>query len=260
VSATARCRSSRRQLSRFVKAKIEGAIGTTHSAASLHGLLTILVTWIIVHSNSRLGSRIIFADTILQRRLEMLSFGKPSAESTRRFLATQAKLDFTYSAVGATAEMPPAGYDVDRTRIKLGEGERVFHLARAALQRWDHFRLGWVEAWSSDNAIQAGQIVAVMGRVIGLWWLNACRIVYVVDESGPISKFGFAYGTLPRHVESGEERFLVEWDRGDNSVWYDILAFSTPNQLLTRICYPIVRRLQKRFGRDSAASMLKAVQ
>ena len=54
-----------------------------------------------------------------------------------------------------------------------------------------------------------------MGRAIGLWWLNACRIVYVVDESGPISKFGFAYGTLPGHVESGEERFLIEWDRGD---------------------------------------------
>lgn len=68
-----------------------------------------------------------------------------------------------------------------------------------------------------------------MGRAIGLWWLNACRIVYVVDESGPISRFGLAYGTLPGHVERGEERFMIEWNRGDNSVWYDILAFSRPN-------------------------------
>jgi uncharacterized protein (UPF0548 family) len=99
-----------------------------------------------------------------------------------------------------------------------------------------------------------------MGRAIGLWWLNSCRIVYVVDESGPISKFGFAYGTLPGHVESGEERFLIEWDRGKNGVWYDILAFSRPNHFLTRLGYPVVRRLQKRFGRDSAASMLNAVR
>ena len=149
---------------------------------------------------------------------------------------------------------------MDHTRIKLGEGEPVFQSARAALQRWEQFRLGWVEAWSPDTPIQSGEVVAVMGRAIGLWWLNACRIVYVVDESGPISKFGFAYGTLPGHVESGEERFLIEWDRSENSVWYDILAFSRPNHFLTRLGYPVVRRTQKRFGRDSAASMLKAVR
>jgi uncharacterized protein (UPF0548 family) len=100
----------------------------------------------------------------------------------------------------------------------------------------------------------------VMGQAIGIWRLNACRIVYVVDEAGATSKFGFAYGTLPGHVESGEERFLVEWDRGDDAVWYDILAFSRPNHILPRLGYPFVRVLQKRFGRDSAASMFRAVR
>jgi uncharacterized protein (UPF0548 family) len=190
----------------------------------------------------------------------MLSLRKPTAESIRPFLEAQAKLPFTYSAVGATATTPPAGYVVDRTRIELGEGEPVFQLAIAALQRWEQFHLGWVEAWSPDTPIQPGEVVAVMGRAIGVWWLNACRIVYTVDEAGPISKFGFAYGTLPGHVESGEERFLIEWNRGDNSVWFDIVAFSRPNHFLTRFGYPVVRRLQKQFGRDSAASMLKAVR
>jgi uncharacterized protein (UPF0548 family) len=190
----------------------------------------------------------------------MLSLQKPTADSIRPFLEAQAKLPFTYSAVGATATTTPTGYVVDRTRIKLGEGEPVFQSAKAALQRWEQFHLGWVEAWSPDTPLQSGEVVAVMGCAIGLWWLNACRIVYVVDESGPIRKFGFAYGTLPGHVESGEERFLIEWDRGDNCVWYDILAFSRPNHFLTRLGYPMVRRTQKRFGRDSAASMLKAVR
>ena len=189
----------------------------------------------------------------------MLSLRKPSAQSIRPFLEAQAKLPFSYAAVGATAKTPPAGYAVDRTRIKLGEGEPVFHAAKAALLRWEQFRLGWVEAWSPDTPIQTGEVVAVMGRAIGLWWLNACRIVYVVDESGPINKFGFAYGTLPGHVESGEERFLIEWDRGDNGVWYDILAFSRPNHILTRLGYPVVRRTQKRFGHDSASAMFRAV-
>jgi uncharacterized protein (UPF0548 family) len=190
----------------------------------------------------------------------MLSLRKPSVDALRRFMAAQAKLPYTYEAVGATAETPPAGYVVDRTGMKLGEGEAVFRSAIAALRRWEQFRLGWVEAWSPDTPIQPGEVVAVMGRAIGVWWLNACRIVYIVDEAGPISKFGFAYGTLPGHVESGEERFLIEWNRGDNSVWFDIVAFSRPNHFLTRLGYPVVRRLQKQFGRDSATSMLKAVR
>ena len=189
----------------------------------------------------------------------MLSLRKPSADLIRRFLAVQANMPFSYAAVGATARTAPPGFVVDRTRIKLGEGEPVFHSAKAALQRWEQFRLGWVEAWSPETPIQPGEVVAVMGWAIGLWWLNSCRIVYVVDESGPIRRFGFAYGTLPGHVESGEERFLIEWDRADDSVWYDIMAFSRPNHILTRLGYPVVRRTQKRFGRDSAASMLRAV-
>jgi uncharacterized protein (UPF0548 family) len=189
----------------------------------------------------------------------MLSLRKPSAELLRDFLATQSKLDLTYSAVGATAAVPPAGYVVDRTRIKLGEGASVFAAARAALGRWEHFRLGWVEAWPPEAPIRAGQVVAVVARLFGLWCLNACRIVYVVDQEGPVRRYGFAYGTLPEHAESGEERFTVEWEQEGGAVWYDILAFSRPHHLLARLGYPFARRLQKRFAKDSAAAMQRAV-
>src|SRR5215510_6001960 len=119
----------------------------------------------------------------------MLALRKPSPEQLRDFLAAQSKLDFTYPAVGATATVPPAGYVVDRTRIKLGEGAKVFAAAKAALGRWEHFHLGWVEIWPPETPIQAGQVVAVVARLFGLWWLNACRIVYVVDEEGPVKRF-----------------------------------------------------------------------
>lgn len=189
----------------------------------------------------------------------MLSMTKPSPEVIRHFLTAQAKLDFSYSAVGATATTPPADYVVDHTRIKLGEGEAIFTAARNDLAKWRQFDLGWLEAWSPDTPIKTGEVVAVLARAIGLWWLNACRIVYVIDEAGPITKFGFAYGTLPDHAGSGEERFLIEWDQTDDSVWYDILAFSRPQHFLVRLGYPMVRRTQKRFGRESAAAMLRAV-
>ena len=189
----------------------------------------------------------------------MLSLRKPFVERLRDFLAARSKLDFTYPAVGATAAVPPAGYAVDRTRVKLGDGAGTFAAARAALERWDHFRLGWVATWPPETAIQAGQVVAVIARLFGLWWLNACRIVYVVDEEGPVQRYGFAYGTLPEHAESGEERFTVAWQEADDAVWYDILAFSRPQQLLPRLGYPFARRLQQCFASDSAAAMRRAV-
>ncbi len=185
----------------------------------------------------------------------MLVLRKPSAEVVRRFLARQANMPLSYPAVGATATSPPPGYVVDHTRIRLGEGEAVFEKAKAALQRWEQFRLGWVEPCSMDAPIRKGEIVAILGRGMGMWWLNACRIIYVVDESGPDTRFGFAYGTLPGHIQRGEERFLIEWDQRDGSVWFDILAFSRPNYVLTRLGYPLVRRAQKRFGREAAQAM-----
>ena len=184
---------------------------------------------------------------------------KPSSELLGRFLAEQAALDFSYSAVGATAAEPPAGFTVDRTRIELGTGEAVFDAARAALRRWEQFRLGWVDVWSPETPLEVGRVVAILGRGAGLWWINSCRIVYTVDESGPCTKFGFGYGTLPGHIARGEERFLVEWNRSTDQVAYDILAFSKPNHIATRLGYPFVRRSQKRFGRDSAAAMFRAV-
>lgn len=189
----------------------------------------------------------------------MLFLRRPTAEAIRAFLASQARLDLTYSAVGATTTTPPAGYVVDHTRMRLGAGEKVFVAAKAALERWQQFRLGWLEASPEDTPIKEGQVVAILARSIGLWWLNACRIVAVVNDEGAVKRFGFAYGTLPDHAGSGEERFLVEWDREDDSVWYDILAFSRPRHILARLGYPWMRRVQKRFGRQSAAAVCRAL-
>lgn len=188
----------------------------------------------------------------------MLSFRKPTLETIRTFLAGQARLDFTYSSVGATAKKPPAGYNVDHTRVRLGEGEQVFAAARTALENWQHFHLGWVEACPADTPIKQGQAVAMLARSFRMWWLNANRIMTVLEEDGPVKRFGFTYGTLPDHVETGEERFLIEWNRADNSVWYDILAFSRPRHILAWLGYPWVRHLQYRFRWESAAAMCRA--
>lgn len=190
----------------------------------------------------------------------MLSIRRPTPASVQDFLATQAKLSLTYAAVGSSLRTPPAGYVVDHTRVRLGAGERAFDAARAALAHWEHFRLGWLEAIPNDTPIERGQVVGILARSLGVWSLNACRIVAVIDEDGSVKRFGFSYGTLPGHMESGEERFLIEWQREEDGVWYDILAFSRPRHFLARLSYPWMRRMQKRFGQESAAAMCRAVR
>lgn len=192
----------------------------------------------------------------------MISVRKPTPERIHEFLRKQQQLELTYKAVGETFGTPPHGYMLDHTRVKLGTGSKTFEAAKAALRRWDQFRLGWLEAEPDGTPIKMDQTVAILAHLIGLWWWNACKIVAVVDENddGPVSRFGFAYGTLPNHAGTGEERFMIEWDRSTDNVWYDILAFSQPHHLLARIGYLFLRATQKRFGRESSAAMLRVIR
>ena len=185
----------------------------------------------------------------------MFLLGRPSAELVRHFIEQQRPLPFTYSEVGATRTSPPAGYRVDHNRIQLGSGEQGYARAVEALKRWQQFDLGWVRIASPEIPVEQDAVVAVEIKAFGLWSLTCARIVYVINNPGDAkARFGFAYGTLPGHVEQGEERFLVEW-KADDSVWYDIYAFSRPRLVMAKLGLPFCRMLQKRFAGDSMAAM-----
>lgn len=187
----------------------------------------------------------------------MFRITEPGEQLVAKFISSQRDLPFTYAEVGATKSNPPAaGYTVDHNRVQLGVGEGVYRAAVAALKYWRHFDLGWVTIVPRGVPIEVGATVAVKARAFGTWTLSASRVVYVIDEP---RRFGFAYGTLPDHVERGEERFLIEWE-ADDSVWYDIFAFSQPRHPLVRMSFPLARMLQKRFARDSLQRMKALIE
>jgi uncharacterized protein (UPF0548 family) len=186
----------------------------------------------------------------------MFLLGRPDDEQIRDLLAAQRDQPFSYPQVGVASHVAPPGYETDHHRIRLGDGLAVFQKAVEAIKRWEMFNIGWLQLCWPDAPIEPGSGVAVLAHHLGFWSLHACRIVRVIDEDR--RRYGFIYGTLPDHAERGQEQFTVEW-QPDNSVWYDILAYSTPNQLLAKIGYPITRLLQKRFARDSMRAMLEAV-
>ena len=177
----------------------------------------------------------------------MFRITEPSDDDVAKFISSQRNLEFTYPEVGATNTTPPAGYTVDHNRIQLGHGEATYKRAVEALKKWQQFDLGWVTIVPRGVKVEVGATVAVKARAFGTWSLSAARVAYVIDEA---RRFGFAYGTLPDHVECGEERFMIEW-LPDDSVWYDIVAFSRPRHPLVRLSAPMARLLQKRFARES---------
>src|SRR5579863_1307171 len=187
----------------------------------------------------------------------MFRFSKPDANTLKQFLAAQRVEHFSYKEVGSSREQAPAGYTVDHNRISLGRGIDVFERSKVAIEKWKMFDISWITLWKSDTRIEEGATVAIAVSHLGFWSMNAARIVYVLDEQSPLQRYGFAYGTLRDHGERGEERFTVEV-HPDETVWYDLLAFSKPG-VIARLAYPYARSLQKRFAEDSKAAMLRAV-
>jgi uncharacterized protein (UPF0548 family) len=190
----------------------------------------------------------------------MFSTSKPTPTAIAAFLATQHDQSLSYPNHGASREqIPPPGFTADHNRIQLGTGPATYDRAKSAIREWKMFHMPWVHLCFPNTPIEPGATVAVLVSHLGFWSLNPCRIVYVIEEHAPIEKFGFAYGTLPAHAERGEERFTVEFNPADQSVWYDLYAFSRPSAL-ARIAYPFTRHLQKRFATDSKSAMFRAAQ
>lgn len=184
----------------------------------------------------------------------------PSRDGIRHSIDSQKSLPFSYTEVGASREgEAPPGYVVDRYRVRLGEGPEAYARAVEALRGWRQFDLGWIRLLPPDAPLEAGVTVGVLAWHYGFWSLNPARIVYLVEETGNVERFGFGYGTLPGHAERGEERFGVEWNREDGSVYYDVFAFSRPKHPLVWLGFPFARVLQRRFARDSKRAMVEAV-
>jgi uncharacterized protein (UPF0548 family) len=182
---------------------------------------------------------------------------RPSPDEIERFIDASRALPLSYEPAGLAHTGAP-GFQVDEEVAHVGSGAAAFARATVALTEWTHFDLGWVEIFPRHAPITEGTIVAVAIRHLGFWSLNGCRVLYRTGDGR--TTFGFAYGTLTNHAESGEEIFEVRLDPTSGAVTYRIRAVSRPRAPLARLGYPITRRLQARFRRDSAGAVRRAVE
>jgi len=191
----------------------------------------------------------------------MFSLRKPNPATLAASLAAARNLPFNYpqtiSTIGGLETIkPPAGYVLDHTQSQIGQGRAAFEAAKAAFRGWRQFDLGWVRIANPDAPIQIAQTVAMEAHTLFLWTLNFPRILHVIDEP---RRFGFVYGTTTRHVERGEERFLLEFNPVSGAVTYDLMAASRPAHWMVWLGYPYARSRQRKFARESHARMRQIV-
>jgi uncharacterized protein (UPF0548 family) len=174
--------------------------------------------------------------------------GRPSDEKLVQALYRVRGTPLTYAEVGETlaagthGELPP-GYHHVRARRSLGQGDDVFAAAREGIERWQlHRRQGFRVAPAEPPIAPETEVICAVPLAGPVHVLVACRIVGVVDEP---DRFGFAYGTLRLHPETGEEAFVVERD-ASGVVRAEITAFSRPRHPLVRLGAPVARRQQAR--------------
>lgn len=181
--------------------------------------------------------------------------GSPSDATLTRLAVEAQRLEMSYAAIGVTktAAMPTTDLRVDRWSIDLDVDVGSFDRACGALRAWQAHRGAGARVFPGDPALDVGETVVVSLSLPGVTAIAPCRIVWVVDEA---DTFGFAYGTLAGHPERGEESFVIRREGG--RVWFEIVAASRPDALLTRLGGPVARALQKRVTKKYLAALKQA--
>jgi uncharacterized protein (UPF0548 family) len=184
----------------------------------------------------------------------VISLRRLGPSGLESLLATASGESISYAEVGASRDTElPTGYHHVRVKERIGDAA-AFERAVAGLRTWVAHEGAGLRVYPNDPVAPDATVIAVtsMGP---MQMVAPCRIVAVFKEP---DTFGFSYGTLPGHPESGEESFDVE-RRGD-ATYFTISAFSKPVDPLARLAGPFGRAVQRSVTRRYVTALRQFVE
>ena len=172
-----------------------------------------------------------------------MKFVRPSyLEGMGQLLERLRNAEPTYREVGETLTGGrPEVFRHDCYEAQLGRGPQTYLRAVQGLKTWKAHRLLGVRVFPGEQDIQIGATAVVTLGTPVLALSAPCRVVGVVDEP---TRWGFACGTLLGHLEQGEEALVVSTSP-EETVRFDIVAFSRPGDSVVRLSGPIGRGFQR---------------
>ena len=139
-----------------------------------------------------------------------------------------------------------------RMEERIGDAD-AFDRAVTGLRTWVAHEGAGLRVFPQEPVAPDETVIALTS--IGPMRMTApCRIVGVFKEP---DSFGFSYGTLPGHPESGEETFVLE--RRDAGTYFCVRAFSRPVEPLARLAGPIGRAVQRSVTRRYVTGLRRFV-
>jgi uncharacterized protein (UPF0548 family) len=150
------------------------------------------------------------------------------------------------ATLNLAAGRAPAELGLDRWTITdhaevLGHGEECFREASRRLLTWQAHRSAHVR-------------VERLGPLVRLHMGPRKSSCYVLLEEQTPTRTVLVYGTLPAHVELGEEAFLIDL-APDGTVTGRVVAFSRHSWWLAKLGGPIARAVQRWANRAYVAGM-----
>lgn len=127
-------------------------------------------------------------------------------------------------------ELGLTGWQITDRHLVLGSGHDCFAGASARLLEWR------AHAHARVQVTRSGDVVGLKVGPI------RSRCLILTEQRTP-DRTALVYGTLPGHVEAGEESFLIDL-HPDGTVTGRCVAFSRPDRLWARLSAPVTRAAQ----------------
>jgi uncharacterized protein (UPF0548 family) len=152
------------------------------------------------------------------------------------------------------------GWNVDRTRTKIGTGDAAYKRASQAILSWQNIDLDWF--FTNSPPVKPGNPVVVTTNTLGLWSLLPLQVTWYDKDSakrdGELKRrVAFGHCTMDGHQLAGEESFAVELMK-NGDVIYEAVLVSKPASLLSIVSTPMLRFFQIKFMAESVSAMKKA--
>jgi uncharacterized protein (UPF0548 family) len=172
-------------------------------------------------------------------------------------LAEQSNLEVTYASSGMVAHSQvPKRFKETGGSVVLGYGRSVFDAATQNIKQWRvHEQAGLHVIPRGAEVRESSDVILLMNLLIGYVTVS-CRVVSMTHSN---DQWGFDYGTLPHHVERGEELFSVALAT-DDSVTFTVRAMSRPGHFLTRVGAPVAQFVQRKATRNYLQAMVDLIK
>lgn len=180
--------------------------------------------------------------------------GRLDAAAAERIIERARGHQPSYDFAGALLSDDPPALALDIARV-VGRGDAAFAAAVACLRRFGPQR-AVATVWPDDATVAPGADLIVALGIGPITIVALDRVVGIVDEP---RRWGFAYGTLPGHIEVGEEAFVAN-HHADDTVAVRITASAHVALPARAVLQPVLLPIQRRYARRYLDAVEAAVR